>query len=96
MTDVPCAAHAVRTYRRSLSDRATPPAVDTEEDAVTDSTVTPPDGPHPQGTGIREDAPTLTGLPDDAPDELRATLSGGDLGHIPTDTEDAERTGDAR
>ena len=48
---------------------------------------TPPDGPHPQGKGIREDAPTLSGLPDDAPDELRLTLSGGDLGHIPTDVE---------
>jgi hypothetical protein len=54
---------------------------------VTDGPATPPDGPHPQGTGIREDAPTLSGLPDDAPDELRATLSGGDPAQLPTDVE---------
>ena len=59
---------------------------------MTQSPATTPDGPHPEGTGIRPDGPTLTGLPDDAPDELRATLSGGDLGHIPTDAErDLER-----
>jgi hypothetical protein len=58
---------------------------------VTESPETVPDGPHPQGTGIRDDAPTLSGLPDDAPDELRATLSGGDLGHIPADDESLER-----
>jgi len=57
---------------------------------VIESPATPPDGPHPQGTGIRKDAPTLSGLPDDAPDELRATLSGGDIGHIPTDVEREE------
>ena len=60
---------------------------------MSESPATPPDGPHPQGTGIRDDAPTLSGLPDDAPDELRATLSGGDLGHIPTDAEQEERDG---
>jgi len=54
---------------------------------VTESPTTTPDGPHPEGSGIRADGPTLSGLPDDAPDELRATLSGGDLGHIPTDAE---------
>jgi hypothetical protein len=59
-----------------------------EEDAVTESPATVPDGPHPQGSGIRDDAPTLSGLPDHAPDELRATLSGGDLGHIPAVDED--------
>jgi hypothetical protein len=57
---------------------------------VTENPADPPDGPHPQGTGIRDDGPTLTGLPDDAPDELRATLSGGDLGHIPADDESLE------
>ena len=57
---------------------------------MTESPATPPDGPHPQGTGIREDAPTLTGLPDDAPDELRATLSGGDLGHVPPEVADPD------
>lgn len=58
---------------------------------MTERPANPPDGPHPQGTGIREDAPTLSGLPDDAPDQLRATLAGGDLGHIPTDAETSER-----
>jgi hypothetical protein len=60
---------------------------------VTESPETAPDGPHPQGTGIREDAPTLSGLPDDAPDELRATLAGGDLGRMPTDVDPVERDG---
>jgi hypothetical protein len=54
---------------------------------MTQSPADVPDGPRPEGTGIREDGPTLSGLPDDAPDELRATLTGGDLGHIPTDAE---------
>jgi hypothetical protein len=54
---------------------------------VTESPAAVPDGPHPEGSGIREDAPTLAGLPDDAPDQLRATLAGGDLGHIPTDAD---------
>jgi hypothetical protein len=62
-----------------------------EEDVVTENPAAVPDGPHPQGSGIRDDAPTLSGLPDDAPDELRATLAGGDLGHIPTDDEDGAR-----
>ncbi len=50
-----------------------------------------PDGPHPQGSGIREDGPTLSGLPDDAPDELRATLSGGDPEQLPVDVPSEER-----
>lgn len=54
---------------------------------MTETSANPPDGPRPEGTGIREDGPTLSGLPDDAPDELRATLSGGDLGHMPTEAE---------
>lgn len=58
---------------------------------MTESTATPPDAPHPQGTGIRDDRPTLSGLPDDAPDELRATLSGNDAGLLPTEDESAER-----
>lgn len=44
-----------------------------------------PDGPHPHGDGIREDGPTLSGLPDHAPDELRATLSGGDPDQLPVE-----------
>jgi hypothetical protein len=59
----------------------------TEEPTVTQTPADPPDGPTPQGSGIREDAPTLSGLPDDAPDQLRLTLSGGDLGHLPTAAE---------
>lgn len=50
-----------------------------------------PDGPHPHGEGIRPDGPTLSGLPDDAPDELRATLSGGDPGQLPVDVEPQDR-----
>lgn len=57
---------------------------------MTDSPATPPDAEQPHGAGIRDDGPTLTGLPDDAPDELRATLAGGDLGHIPTEAEREE------
>lgn len=60
---------------------------------MTESPATTPDGPHPEGTGIRDDAPTLAGLPDDAPDELRATLAAGDRGHIPTEAERARRDG---
>ena len=58
---------------------------------MTESPATAPDGPHPEGTGIREDGPTLSGLPDDAPDELRATLSGGDPEQLPTDVGPEER-----
>ena len=36
-------------------------------------------------SGILTDRPTLSGLPDDAPDELRATLSGDDRGLLPTE-----------
>ena len=54
---------------------------------MTESPVTPPDGPHPHGTGIRDDGPTLSGMPDDAPDELWATLSGDDPEQLPTDVE---------
>jgi hypothetical protein len=68
-----------------------PTGAGNEEDAVTQSPDTVPDGPHPQGTGIRDDAPTLSGLPDDAPDELRATLSGGDPEQLPVDAEPTER-----
>lgn len=59
---------------------------------MTESPATPLDGPDPQGTGGNfEDRPTLSGLPDDAPQELRDTLSGGDLGHVPTDVERADQ-----
>jgi DNA-binding MarR family transcriptional regulator len=81
------ALRGVPTYRRTVTSSAGAAGRRTEEDAVTESPDTVPDGPHPQGTGIREDGPTLSGLPDDAPDELRLTLSGGNLGHIPTDAE---------
>ena len=54
-----------------------------------------PDGPHPQGRGIRDDAPTLSGLPDDAPEQLRATLAGGDLGRIPADGGEVVRDDEA-
>lgn len=57
---------------------------------MTESPATPPDGPHPEHADVREGAATLSGLPDDAPPELRATLSGGDLGHVPTDVERAD------
>ncbi len=56
-----------------------------QEDAVTESYADVPDGPHPHGEGIREDGPTLSGLPDDAPDELRATLSGHDPDQLPVE-----------
>lgn len=54
---------------------------------MTENPATPPDGPNPDDAAVGEGAPTLSGLPDDAPPELRATLAGGDLGHIPTDVE---------
>jgi hypothetical protein len=98
--DVPSAGalRGVPTYGRGTTTRADGDAhavraavlvgrPETQEVAVTESPATTPDGPHPAGSGIREDGPTLSGLPDDAPDELRATLSGGNLGHIPTDAE---------
>lgn len=57
---------------------------------MTESPATPSDGQHPEDAAVREGAPTLSGLPDDAPEELRATLSGGDLGHVPTEVERAD------
>ncbi|MBX9245578.1 hypothetical protein ICW40_12275 [Actinotalea ferrariae] len=46
------------------------------------------DLPEPTDPRIREDRPTLSGLPDDAPDELRATLSGGDPDQLPVEDAD--------
>jgi hypothetical protein len=63
---------------------------------VTETPVTAPDGPHPHGSGIRDDAPTLSGMPDDAPDELWATLSGEDPDERAAHTEPSEPGPDLR
>ena len=58
-----------------------------QEDVVNENPATAPDGPHPQGTGIRADGPTLSGMPDDAPPELWATLSGHEPEELREDVE---------
>ncbi|WP_199424806.1 hypothetical protein [Actinotalea solisilvae] len=70
-----------------MTEDATAPTArpDAVPGATPDDPYGVPDGPHPHGSGIREDGPTLSGLPDDAPDELRATLSGGDPHHLPVE-----------